>query len=520
MKKLIKYSLLVSLALIIASCDNGFEELNTSKTGALEIDPAYQLNNAVINVSTSGGAAGGSSLIYDIGIVQQVISPNSGVLTGANYNQDNRQATQTLWQGYYRNVVRNTADVINRTQDDPDRSNLYNMARILQNYALMVLTDAYGDIPYTEAGQGYIDLNFLPEYDAQENIYAAIMQAFKDASAALNASGRIETADVLFGGDVEKWKKFANSLLFRAGMRLSKVNSTLAEQTVAALSPSDLILTNDDNAVIRHDNNYQNGIGVTLNGTEGANFYLTEPFVDHLQSTNDPRLPSIAVRYVGATSGPEQANTADGNPPDGVSLSTDPADQIGMPMGHDNSTIGAVATNLGLASFYDFSQVDRKRMAKLTAPMFMVTAAQTNLLLAEASERGWVTTGTAAEYFEAGVRAHMEQLASFDPNSAVAGADIDTYIAANPFDAGNAFEQINTQYWIASFMNGPESFANFRRSGYPDLAPNPYPGKEVDFIYRLTYPTSEISVNTTNVDAAIQRMGGDELDTHVWWDAN
>ncbi len=507
--KTLKYSVLILLIVVAGACDNGFDDLNTSKVAALSIDPAYQLNNVVLNIN-GGGFAGGSQLIYDLGAVQQIISPNSGVLTGANYNQDNRGATQTLWQGYYRTCVRNTVDVMNRTRDDATRANLYNMARILHSYLFIVLTDEYGDVPYTEAGKGYIDVNFFPAYDSQEDIYTSIISELEAASDALDASGRIETADVLYGGDVAKWQKFANSLLLRAGMRLSKVDPTKAEQTVSGISLTDLILTNDDNATIRHDANYQNGMGVTLNGTEGANFYLTETFVDHLKNTNDPRLASIAVRYEGATSGPTQQ-------PDIATF--DPDDQVGMPMGHDNSTIGAVATDLGLASFYDFSQVDRRRMMKLTAPYFMVTAAQTQLLLAEARQRGWITTGSAAEYFEAGVRAHMEQLALFDAASAVSEEDIDTYVANNPFDAANAFEQINTQYWIVSFLNGPEVFANYRRSGFPVLESNPYPGKEVDFIRRLTYPVSEGSVNEANLQEAIARMGPDVLDTRVWWDA-
>jgi hypothetical protein len=251
-------------------------------------------------------------------------------------------------------------------------------------------------------------------------------------------------------------------------------------------------------------------MGVTLNGTEGANFYLTSTFVNHLKDTDDPRLSSIAVRYKGATSGPTQQPEI---------ATTDPDDQVGMPMGNDNSTIGAVATNLGLASFYDFSQADRRRVMKLSAPYFMVTAAQTQLLLAEARHRGWINTGDAAAYFEAGIRQNMEQMALFDAASAVSADAINTYVAANPFEAADALEQINTQYWIAAFPNGPEVFANYRRSGFPALAPNPYPGKEVDFIRRLTYPVSEGSVNEANLQAAIQRMGPDALNTRVWWDA-
>src|SRR5690606_22710257 len=125
------------------------------------------------------------------------------------------------------------------------------------------------------------------------------------------------------------------------------------------------------------------------------------------------------------------------------------------------------------------------------SPVFLVTAAQSQLLLAEARFRGWITTGTASEYFENGVRAHMEQLGSYHPNSAISSSAIDDYIDDNPYNAGAALEQINTQYWIASFLNGPEAFANFRRSGYPDLTPNTVTGPDLggeDFIRRLTYP--------------------------------
>jgi hypothetical protein len=114
----------------------------------------------------------------------------------------------------------------------------------------------------------------------------------------------------------------------------------------------------------------------------------------------------------------------------------------------------------------------------------------------------------------------MEQMALYDANSAVAAVDIDAYLKANPYVAASALEQINTQYWVASFLNGPEAFANFRRSGFPKLTPNPFPGKGIkgDFIKRLTYPNSEISVNNANVKEAIARQGADDLDTKVWWD--
>jgi hypothetical protein len=195
-----------------------------------------------------------------------------------------------------------------------------------------------------------------------------------------------------------------------------------------------------------------------------------------------------------------------------------------MPIGKDNGTIAAAATTDGLASFYDYSQVDRRRMLKTFSPVFLVTAAQTNLLLAEARFRGWITTGTAAQYFADGINAHMDQMGVYDINSAVTATARDIYVAANPLTAGNELEQINTQYWIASFLNGPEAFANFRRSGFPNLSPNPY-GQPNNpdvpngtFIRRLTYPTSELSVNSENVNEAISSQGADKLSTRIWWD--
>ncbi|MDZ4709838.1 MAG: SusD/RagB family nutrient-binding outer membrane lipoprotein [Saprospiraceae bacterium] len=495
----------LTLGLIVVSCDEGFDELNVNKNAATAINPVFILNNAVINASYVN-----TTIIYEIGIVQQMVTPNSGVLTGANFNQDNRDATNQNWVRYYRSVVRHSTDVIIQAQALPTRTNLLNMAKIFRSFAFMVLTDTYGDIPYFDAGKGYSDQITLPKYDAQQAIYADIIKTLTDASAALDATKTIETADILYGGDIAKWKKFGNSLLLRAGMRLTKVDPTLAQSTVQKAVAGGLMTSNADNAFSRHDANYVNSIGNWMNSTEAANSYMAAPFLDHLKRTSDPRLKAIAVRYVGAKSGPEQT---------AARASTDTSLQIGMPFGYDNNGITAQATARGLASFYDFSQVDRTRFGKNTAPMFFVTYSQTSLLLAEAIQRGWAS-GSAADAFKNGIKAHMDQCAMHDANSAIPAASADAYIAANPYNAATGLEQINTQYWISSFMNGPEAFANFRRSGFPKLTPNPFPGKGIkgDFIRRLTYPNSEISVNSTNVKEAISRQGADDLDTRVWWD--
>ncbi|OQP68381.1 SusD/RagB family nutrient-binding outer membrane lipoprotein [Niastella populi] len=511
MKKIAQYITLVFLLGFSASCEKGLSDLNVNETNPTSLDPAILLNQAIINTSFPV-----KSLVFDVGIVQQMVTPNGGVLAGANFNQDSRDVTtQPMWTAYYQSVIKNTYDALTRSKDLSTRTNMYNMARIYQSYVFMILTDQYGDIPYSQGGAGFAERILFPQYDRQQDIYAKIIQELTEAAAALTTTSNIETGDVLYAGDVAKWKKFAYSLLLRAGMRLSKVDPAKAQSTVQAAVAGGVITANSDNAYIRHDANFTQPIGATLNGSEAANFYLAKPFVDQLKSTNDPRLKAIAIRYVGASSGATQT----------VAIgSTDPAKQIGMPIGKDNGTIGAAATADGLASFYDYSQVDRRRIVKTFSPVFLVTAAQTNLLLAEARFRGWITTGTAAGYFADGIRAHMDQMAVYDPNSAISATDRDTYVAANPLTFGSELEQINTQYWIASFLNGPEAFANFRRSGFPALTPNPY-GQPNNpdvpnntFIRRLTYPTSELSVNTNNVNEAISRQGPDMLSTRVWWD--
>ncbi len=507
MKRIYKLVISAIALVMVSACDSGFDDLNKSKTGATAIDPVFLLNNAIINSSPPAG-----TLNYEVGIVQQLISPNTGVLLGANFNQININSTPANWTNFFQNVVKYTNDIITQTSADPNRKNLYNMARIIQANAFMVLSDTYGNIPYSEGGKGYIEGNFFPKYETQETIYPAIIKELGEAAAALDAASKVETGDVLYQGNIAKWKKFGYSLLLRAGMRLSAADAAKAQAAVATAFAGGVITSNADNAYNRHDANFVNPVGNVLNGTEAANFYLAEPFVNALKAANDPRLPAIAVRYVGASSG--NAQTA-------AVATTASANQYGLPMGTTDGQADALGKNLpGGGARYAFTQVDRSRLVKRTSPLFMVTAAQTNLLLAEAAVRGWVS-GTASQYFSDGVKAHMDQMATYDANSTVAAADRDAYVAAHPLDTSTqaaSFAQINYEYWVASFLNGNEGWANFRRSGFPQLAVNPYPGRTVDFINRLTYPASETLVNTANVQAAITAQGPDALDTKVWWD--
>lgn len=154
------------------------------------------------------------------------------------------------------------------------------------------------------------------------------------------------------------------------------------------------------------------------------------------------------------------------------------------------------------------------------APMFFQTYAEVEFMLAEAAERWGLAGGNAEVHYNAGVRAAMKMLAIYGDAAVIDDAAIDAYLVANPFNAANALEQINTQYWAATFLNEYEAFANWRRTGFPNLTPTNYPGNETGGTIprRLTYSTSEQSNNPDNYAAAIASQGPDILTTRVWWD--
>jgi len=503
------FGLLISMSLF-SGCDDGFDEINTNKVDPTSLAPSLILNKAIISTTYLDGVSTLGMLCYNFGIVQQVITPYGSSLSGGNYNQFNNANTPVVWVNFYRNVVKQVVAVVDQTKSDPLQSNIYNAARIWKAYAFMILTDTYGDIPYFEAGQGYINEIISPKYDPQEAIYKDILKELDEASAALNASQEAVTTDILYGGNVAKWKKLGYSLMLRAAMRLTKIDPVLAKTYVTKAVAGGLFESNADNSIIRHTAIYNNYIANHLAAREKTNFYLAAPFVDYLKENNDPRLAVMAVRYVGAKGGPEQVDAR---------ATSDPAKQIGMPMGYNDVSINTILAQYGVASLWDFTQINLKTVLKLDAPEFHITYAQNQLLLAEAATRGWVS-GEAADYFTKGVRAHLEQMALYDPSAAIGEAAIQTYLKAHPLDPAKALEQINTQYWVAAFLDGSELFANFRRSGFPALKKNPYPGSEIkeDFIRRMPYPDSEIIVNLGNVNEANARQGPNDLNTRVWWD--
>jgi Starch-binding associating with outer membrane len=508
MKRIYIYIPLAAVLSVMSGCDKNFEQVNTNPVQATTLDPIYLFSNAQFGSALS-------TLSYQASIVQQIITPFTGVLEGGNHNIVYDPNSNALFNSLFTATggpVVLLTDVINQTKANANRSNLYNMARIMKAYVFSVLVDTYGDVPYSDAGKGFLQGISLPKYDDQKAIYTDLLNELDQATKALDATKAIETGDLFYKGNIAQWKKLGASLLLRLATRYSKSDAATAQKYVTIAVSGGLMTSIADNAIIAFNSTFNHPSANSYQGTEKANYYLGKPFVDYLKSTNDPRLGVIAVKYQFPANALGSTGTED----------VTPADQQGMPFGYNESTIATDPNYPGKSgAAWLYSQLNRRTVAKLDIPEFFITYAQTTLLLAEAVQRGW-TTGDMAALYNAGVRAHMDQMKQFDATAAIPTAAEDAYLLANPFNPATALQQINTQYWIASFENGSEAWANFRRSGFPALTANPYPSADPavkgGFIHRLVYPVREQSVNTTNYNAAVARMGADNLATHIFWD--
>lgn len=496
------------------SCDKNFEEINTNPALADDLNPAYLFSNAQRLSAIP-------SYHYQGEIVQHINTPYGGQLAAGNRNIINDQHANAAFNTLFTGPIRYLIEVVNKTQDNPDESNLYHMARIWKAYCFQLLVDTYGDVPYSEAGLGYIGGNFLPKYDASEAIYEAIIEEYRDATNALDASKRtVGTSDLFFGGDVEKWRRLGNSLLLRIGMRFTKTDENKARTLVAqAVDPvrGGVSVSNGDNALIQFNSTYTNATSNALLAGERANYYIGEAFVDFLQERNDPRLSYIAVKYEQPANPLATAGNANVNPDE----------QQGMPYGYDESSIEDAPGFPGkIGSAFRYSQFNRATVMRIDAPEYLVSHSQTLLLLAEANFRGFINTGDAKAYYDQAIIAHMEEVNLYGQALNITAGEKQSYlngpqVAFNPADA---LQQINEQYWVSSFRNWAEAWANFRRSGYPVLSPVNFPSQDPSvangggFIRRLVYPLREVSVNSVNVQEASTRMGGDNLGNPVFWD--
>jgi hypothetical protein len=496
--------LIAALGLLIVSansCTDRFEELNTNPNTVTEdiIDPDL-LFTRVEKVAVFS--------LYD---GTEAAWAGYTVNTGAAYFRTMDRSG--IYNNSYKSYLINLNEVIRLTADNPDLINKNSIARIFRVWVYQRLTDTYGDVPYTEAALKAEDAITSPAYDTQESIYVDMLKELKEASALLNDNGDLigfGDADLLYAGDVNKWRRFANSLRLRLAMRIRYADKNLAKDQVTDVLKSDLLSGNDDNASITTNTDVRDNMSpIYLNwdaGDRARPWIAGQTIVENLKKNNDPRLPVYVDPAPDGTSGYR-----------GLPIALYLDEKLAYPEG-SFSFIGAY--------FYS------SPIIKIN----ILTYAEVEFLRAEAALLGW-GTGDAETYYRDGITAAMQNTQKLmemaEPEVDIPGSVALTDAEVNGFLSSEAamldgnfeenLEKIITQKYIALFpLDSYEAFAEQRRTGYPKIWVGSDPGDTGNKIpRRMNYPFDEKRINSASYAEVVGRMAdGDVLTARVWWDAN
>jgi len=393
-----------------------------------------------------------------------------------------RSGTSGGW-GMYSSVLEDVQRMIRKgaTSNAPNWSAV---GRILKSYTFSVMTDAMGDLPYTQALKG--DTVLHPVYDTQQSIYdslfANLAQASSEFDFGASATG-FPTGDLMYGGDLEQWQKFANSLRLRLAMHLSNANATQAASEVAAAvaAAGGVFTSNADNAQLMYlaGSPNQNPIYGDAHVGNRDDYGLSRSFVDTLKSWADPRLPVYAQIPPAGTPYRGLAN--------------------GLLDGEKIDTLDALKY---------ISRIGALWRETPDAPLVLLSYSEVLFLQAEAAERGWIPGGSAAAdtFYTNAITASMQQYG-------IAPAAIATYLgqpkvgydAAGVTLAGH-LQQIAFQKWLSMFMQGPEAWTEWRRTLVPTVVAGCH-AVSSSIPERLPYDDNEAVLNKSSLDAAVAAQG-------------
>lgn len=568
-------SVCCSIAVAFTACSDSYMEgLNEDDTKTITIDPNAQLTTCLLQTYGDFGMMD-TYRSYITGFTQHFAGGWNVSNYGGSVHAFDDQ-TRLIWDQYYSIAIKNLRDAIAHSADRP---NLNAVLRIHRVYLMSVLTDTYGDVPCLSINTSLEEGTSTPKYDSQKDIYDFFFTELKDCVNQLGTGNDNVTGDVTnYSGDIDKWKKYANSLRLRFAMRISDVDPTKAQTEFEAVSANaaNYITSADDDAFIKYTNSpftlydgardYDfrvNALGEILYGQDPTSpTFVCSTLFEYLKDNNDPRLYSICRHYnnvkrseikpdkegnVDLTDevlaylkkkGQDEAPCKPGaawwnnwiNGPDNLEDVPTLAKLVKMypEVGYEKNNFPARMMRPALS--IDFCQPDR--------PGILMTSAEVDFLLAEAITKGWNATGTADDHFKAGIKAAMQLLNKhyLTDEAIMQQADIDAYVtsimATSPLATpASAREAINLQAWILHMMNPAEGWANLRRSDYPVLADRTKLDKFTsDFTYdddnlttpvRLCYPILEKKYNGENYKEALSRMGGkDDWHHRMWWDVN
>ena len=550
-------------AIFFASCsDKIYEEINTDPTKADHINPASQLSYAELQMFGDMNYVDVHRL-YTYAFTQHLMGCWNTTNYGGQHRMDDNEMSRP-WNNLYVGAIRNLTDGIEKTKDDPAMVNLNAALRIFRVYVGSLLVDFYGDVPFTEAGKGYIDGNTKAQYDTQENLYKFFLSELKAAAGLFDIHASAISSDPIFGGNVDKWRNFANSLRLRYAMRISDVLPDLAKDEFTKALADGAMQSAADNACVKHMNvSYSfgqesfrdfrgNAMSKYFYGNDPANnpSYICETFWKQLYDNKDPRTTRLCRFYIdnfmSSTSADGRIDmtdamiaTLEANPGTGI-ISLIAPGEFSWDNWPSYTDIPGSPLALKIAEVQsahpDYSPAANPRWMKPKLannflrsdnPGVIMTYAEVCFLRSEAAAMGW-TGDNAQNMYETGIREAMNFLSENYGCEAVTDAEYAAYIAqpAIAFGAGIDHQkmQINTQAWILHFHNPAEAWANIRRSDYPRLTP-PNPAGKNPLIdgekipLRLCYPLKEETYSQEAYQEAKGRVvGGYDWHAPLWWD--
>ncbi|MCD6597900.1 MAG: SusD/RagB family nutrient-binding outer membrane lipoprotein [Bacteroidales bacterium] len=523
MKKYKIYSLLFIL-LISISCTDQLrkEQLEMAEGVSRMTTPAYLLSGSIVRIANFYQERGINDDKFNAIMLyyQQLFSVKSQSHEEFAKAPDN-------WGTEYKLLYDTKAGI-----DVAEEEGLVSIAaaqKILQCLMFEYLSDIYGDIPYTEALKGR-EGEIQPKFDMQEDIYTGLFETLDEAVAILGSSLDEIEGDLLYNGDKQSWIRFANSLKLRMLVRSYDAFGGSKQSELQAAAKALLIDNNSFNTALAYEGTSANNSwfwGPARNGGEEMSRRKpSEPFLDLLKANNDPRLKAWiapALKPWGAKDSTYTLTDNHGYSYDIMML--DSTDQVYGDFPFGETYIGAPLTvaqleyiygegpgsgsydNYKLSSYANIFAEDSHDLVKAT----LFEASEVSFCLAEAAQRGWITSGNASNYYEDGIRQNMER---WD----IANGDISTYVAANPLPAGNteALTAILTEKWKSLFTQGHQSWFEYRRTGIPAVVGDDPEYVALPFPSRWRYPTYEVDNNTENVDEAVTRLGEDTQTAKIW----
>lgn len=545
---------------VLASCsDKIYEEINTDPTKADHVNPSSQLSYAELQMYGDMNYVDVHRL-YTYAFTQHLMGCWNTTNYGGQHRMDDNEMSRP-WNNLYAGAIRNLTDAIEATKDDATQVNIHAALRIFRVYVGSLLTDYYGDVPFSEAGMGYITGNSKPKYDKQEDLYRFFFTELKEAAGLFDINAKAITSDPLFGGNIAEWITFANSLRLRYAMRLSDVLPDFAKTEFVDALEDGVMVSGTDDACVKHLNvSYSfgqeafrdirgNAMAKYFYGNDPANnpSYLCQTFWEQLYKNNDPRTTRLCRFYIddymSISTGDGRIDVTDAvlatqaaNPSTNVIYTIAPGefswdnwpsytDIPGSPLATQIEGIQAAHPD------YNPGSNPRWLMPKLANnflrsdnPGILMTYAEVCFLRAEAAVLGW-TTDNAKDCYENGIRAAMNILADYYGCSVITDAEYAAYIAEAAVAFGSVPDQqksqINTQAWILHFHNPAEAWANVRRADYPKLqAPNTKNPliDGADIPVRLCYPIKEETYSKDAYREAKDRVGNYSWHARLWWD--